>query len=69
MGANKELYGQMCDNDEQRPPQQIERKKALTLSQFEVTKKATKGQMQNVLNNFRMAFDQREEIEKLILKL
>jgi hypothetical protein len=45
-----------------------ERKKALTLTQFEATKKATVKQIQTVLDTFRMSGDQRKELTNLLNK-
>ena len=45
-----------------------ERKPALTLDQFEKTKKGTKEQMQTVLNKCRMTTTQRENLTLLIKK-
>ena len=44
----------------------IERKPSLTISQFEGSKKGTKVQMQNVIDNYRMTPSQRENLQKLI---
>ncbi len=73
LGFNADIFlGKFDDvrylNDVKEEFKEVPRKEALTTTQFEATKKATKEQIEAVLRKFRMSKDQSDALKLLIKK-